>query len=100
MKPKQNKDLAKIEKVPEPAATYERTDGETVKNRQQTSEQARPAPLPSTDGVEHSMHDEEPNGWDLAPQDISDPEQKRHPRPDGLGGSERESTTKLRRPKR
>ncbi|MDB5294245.1 MAG: hypothetical protein JWO31_228 [Phycisphaerales bacterium] len=37
--------------------------------------------------VNHSMNDEEPTGWDLAPTNIQDPTQKRHPRPDGKGGT-------------
>ena len=37
--------------------------------------------------VSHSMNQEEPAGWDLAPTDIKDPTQKRHPRPDGKGGT-------------
>jgi hypothetical protein len=36
--------------------------------------------------VDHSMHDEEPTGWDQAPQSISDPQQKRHSRTEGKGG--------------
>ena len=32
------------------------------------------------------MHTEEPTGWDQAPQSIDNPRQKRHPRPDGVGG--------------
>ena len=36
---------------------------------------------------DHSMHDEEPNGWDQAPSDIHDPKQKRHPRTEGRGGT-------------
>ena len=43
-------------------------------------------PLVSEDQIEGSMHTEEPTGWDQAPQDIHDPKQKRHPRPDGQGG--------------
>src|SRR3954470_18965346 len=35
---------------------------------------------------DHSMKDEEPMGWDQAPTDIQDPEQKRHPRTGGQGG--------------
>ena len=35
---------------------------------------------------DHSMKDEEPMGWDQAPTDIQDPEQKRHPRIEGKGG--------------
>lgn len=36
--------------------------------------------------VAHSMKDEEPTGWDQAPQDIHDPQQQRHPRTEGKGG--------------
>jgi hypothetical protein len=36
---------------------------------------------------DHSMHDEEPTGWDQAPTDIHDPQQKRHPRQEGKGGT-------------
>jgi hypothetical protein len=34
----------------------------------------------------HSMKEEEPMGWDQAPTDIRDPEQRRHPRTEGKGG--------------
>ncbi|HSI33368.1 MAG: hypothetical protein ACAI43_10575 [Phycisphaerae bacterium] len=43
--------------------------------------------LPAPERVDHSMHDEEPDGWDQAPTDIHDPEQKRHPRTEGKGGT-------------
>jgi hypothetical protein len=36
---------------------------------------------------DHSMHEEEPDGWDQAPSDINDPSQKRHPRTGGKGGT-------------
>lgn len=36
--------------------------------------------------VTRSMKDEEPDGWDLAPNDISDPQQRRHSRIEGKGG--------------
>ena len=42
---------------------------------------------PAPEQPDHSMHDEEPAGWDQAPQDISDPQQKRHPRTEGKGGT-------------
>lgn len=35
----------------------------------------------------HSMNDEEPMGSDLAPTDIRDPKNKRHPRTGGKGGT-------------
>ena len=47
-----------------------------------------PAPeAPAPDQPDHSMHDEEPDGWDQAPTDISDNRQKRHPRTEGRGGT-------------
>lgn len=42
---------------------------------------------PAPDQPDHSMHDEEPDGWDQAPMDIHDPKQKRHPRTEGRGGT-------------
>ena len=45
-------------------------------------------PLVSESEIEGSMKTEEPTGWDLAPQAIEDPRQKRHPRPDGVGALE------------
>ena len=43
-------------------------------------------PLPGNQ-PDHSMHDEEPLGWDQAPKDIHDPEQQRQPRREGKGGT-------------
>jgi hypothetical protein len=43
-------------------------------------------PLPGNE-PDHSMHDEEPDGWDQAPMDIHDPRQQRHPRREGKGGT-------------
>jgi len=45
------------------------------------------AKLPAPEQPDHSMKDEEPLGWDLAPQNISNPEHKRHPRTEGKGGT-------------
>jgi hypothetical protein len=36
---------------------------------------------------DHSMKQEEPDGWDLAPTDIRNPRDKRHPRTQGKGGT-------------
>jgi hypothetical protein len=36
---------------------------------------------------DHSMHDEEPLGWDQAPTDIHNPRNQRHPRTGGQGGT-------------
>lgn len=43
----------------------------------------RPRPAEQPD---HSMLEEEPDGWDLAPNDIHDPRKQRHPRREGRGG--------------
>ena len=43
-------------------------------------------PLMDEKEIAGSMKTEEPLGWDQAPQDIKNPEHKRHPRPDGVGG--------------
>jgi hypothetical protein len=37
--------------------------------------------------VESRSAENEPDGWDLAPQDIHDPCHKRHPRKEGKGGT-------------
>ena len=91
--------------VPETAATYERTNENKSLDRAQakadpkpdvkgpaTSDADRPAPLPAGGVIAGDMKTEEPQGWDQAPMDIKDPRQKRHPRPDGVGGSEPDST--------
>jgi hypothetical protein len=39
------------------------------------------------DQPDHSLLDEEPRGEDLTPQDITDPQRKRHPRTEGKGGT-------------
>lgn len=43
-------------------------------------------PLVDESEIKGSMHTEEPLGWDQAPQAIANPREKRHPRPDGIGG--------------
>ena len=42
---------------------------------------------PAAEQPDHSMHDEEPDGWDQAPTDITNPRAKRHPRTEGRGGT-------------
>ena len=46
-----------------------------------------PSTLPPTNEPDHSMLEEEPDGWDQAPTDIKDQRQKRHPRTEGKGGT-------------
>jgi hypothetical protein len=43
-------------------------------------------PMIDESKIAGSMHTEEPMGSDLAPQKIDRPRDKRHPRPDGVGG--------------
>jgi hypothetical protein len=43
--------------------------------------------LPAPEPVDHSMLDEEPEGWDQAPTDLHNPREKRHPRTEGKGGT-------------
>ncbi len=45
------------------------------------------APDRAGDEVDHSMFEEEPDGWDQAPTDIHDPKFKRHSRKEGRGGT-------------
>lgn len=46
-----------------------------------------PQHAPPGDQPDHSMFDEEPTDWDLAPTDIHNPKHKRHPRKEGKGGT-------------
>jgi hypothetical protein len=57
--------------------------GEPINQRGLPTDEAPPAHRQP----DHSMHDEEPDGWDQAPTDIRDPRQKRHPRTGGKGGT-------------
>lgn len=86
-----NKDVAKPEEAPKTHATYERAEEDTTQRKGETSDGKRTTPLPAGGKIEGDMHTEEPNGWDQAPQDITDPEKKRHPRVDKVGGSESSS---------
>lgn len=69
--------------------------GDVVRNKQDPTRQInaeditddRTARKPAAVQPDHSMHDEEPDGWDQAPTDIKDPSQKRHPRTGGKGGT-------------
>jgi hypothetical protein len=42
-----------------------------------------PAPVQ----LDHTMNEEEPMGWDQAPEDIHNPRDQRQPKADGLGGT-------------
>ncbi len=62
-----------------------------VKNAQDPSRQINAQDNPSgaaaKEQPDHSMKDEEPLGWDQAPTDIHNPQNQRHPRTDGKGGT-------------
>ncbi len=59
-------------------------DDAAARRRRASQQQQQQHELPPQ--PDHSMKDEEPMGWDQAPTDIGDPEQKRHPRTEGTGG--------------
>lgn len=67
--------------------------GDAIKNDNdpQKSITSSDANLPGRQALpeqpDHSMKDEEPLGSDLSPQDIHDPERKRHPKREGKGGT-------------
>lgn len=46
-----------------------------------------PPPMPPPEPVDHSMMEEEPDGWDLAPQERKRDRDRRHPRTGGKGGT-------------
>ena len=66
--------------------------GGTESGGRAQSDSARPDRLPAGGAIEGDMKSEEPQGWDQAPTDIQDPRRQRHPRPDGVGGSDPDST--------
>lgn len=108
---------ASPQQAPDPANSYERSNpgreagmgrldnnkstptdapdrqGQAVTNKQDPTRQVngqdpvsqRGGPAPEQ--PDHSMKDEEPLGWDQAPTDIHDPQQQRHPRREGKGGT-------------
>jgi hypothetical protein len=45
------------------------------------------AHLPPPEPVDHSMNEEEPDGWDLAPIEHKPKRDRRHPRTEGKGGT-------------
>lgn len=66
---------------------------QAVHNKQHPDRQVNAQDLPTSthdplpQQPDHSMHDEEPLGWDQVPTDIKDPRQQRHPRTEGKGGT-------------
>ena len=109
--PNENRPASK-EQAPDPATSYERAKPEkeagmgrldnnqavptdrpdrqqdAVTNRQDPTHQINADDAkPSPKQPDHSMHEEEPDGWDMAPTDIHDKRQQRHPRTEGRGGT-------------
>ncbi|MBC8105645.1 MAG: hypothetical protein H7Z14_03565 [Anaerolineae bacterium] len=75
-----------------PDATPDKME-ESVKHRQDPSRQINTDEVvnrrggPPVEQPNHSMQDEEPADTDQSPQDIDDPQMKRHPRTGGKGGT-------------
>jgi hypothetical protein len=64
--------------------------GDGLTHAQERGKQLTDLPVPGSvarDQPDHSMNDEEPEGWDLAPTEATPPEQSRHPRTGGKGGT-------------
>jgi hypothetical protein len=84
------------DQLPQTDATYERTrantTGSPTGSSQPSSQDVRKSPLPAGGTIEGNMKTEEPTGWDQAPQEAQKPENKRHSRPDGVGGSDPKSS--------
>lgn len=59
-----------------------------AKNDTGSNDSTTEPPLVDEADIAGSMHTEEPDGWDQAPQAIDNVREKRHPRPDGVGGIE------------
>ena len=76
--------------VPEPSPDEQ---DNAVSNRQDPTRQVNAQDVVNQRGgaapvqPDHSMKDEEPLGWDMAPTDIHDPERQRQPRTEGKGGT-------------
>jgi hypothetical protein len=62
-------------------------DGRATEDPKETERALRQRSTAAAKQPDHSMFDEEPDGWDQAPTDIHDPRQKRHPRHEGRGGT-------------
>lgn len=72
-------------------AVKQRQDVRQLNGEETVDERSANAPAQAQQGLppqpDHSMLEEEPTDWDLAPTDIHDPRQKRHPRVGGKGGT-------------
>lgn len=77
---------APVHEVPDKNAPEGTTARHTNRPNSDSMENSTEVQPVSPDDVEHSMKDEEPDGWDQAPMSISDPQQKRHSRTEGKGG--------------
>ena len=91
----QKKEPVPPTEVPETAATYERTKqnndvkpADAKDSSVATSMDARSGPMLTGGAIAGDMKTEVPTGWDQAPNDIQEAQRKRHPRPDGVGGSD------------
>jgi hypothetical protein len=76
-----NKSTPENQPDSEQQAVHNRQDPQRQVNAQEMGSRAAP------EQPDHSMKDEEPDGWDQAPTDIHDNRHKRHPRREGKGGT-------------
>ena len=58
-----------------------------INAHENVTDQSKARPGAAAEQPDHSMHEEEPDGWDMAPTDIHDKRQQRHPRTEGKGGT-------------
>jgi hypothetical protein len=79
--PEQGQDAVRNKQ--DPTRQINGQDSQSRPAADQQSTQSGPAPQQP----DHSMHDEEPDGWDMAPTDIHDKRRQRHPRTEGKGGT-------------
>jgi hypothetical protein len=108
---------ASKEQAPDPSNNYERSHPENEAGMGRLDNNMRATPTPRSDQgpdavknaqdgskqinaheevnpqktlpaqPDHSMQEEEPLGWDQAPEDINDPRRQRQPRTGGKGGT-------------
>jgi hypothetical protein len=82
--PEQGQEAVKNKHDPTRQVNGQDSQSREAADRQSTQgSQAAPAPQQP----DHSMHEEEPDGWDMAPTDIHDKRRQRHPRTEGKGGT-------------
>ena len=91
--PEAGEEAVKNRQDPDRQINAQESAGGTIKGedlREPTAmreDPGHPGRMPPAEAADHSMFEEEPDGWDLAPTDIQDPRRQRHPRVGGKGGT-------------